>query len=478
MSGLDLTRSVLSGRRAWLVGGAVRDHALGRDADEDIDIVLDGEVEEAARQLARAARRAGQPAACFALSEEFGGWRVVARDGAWQVDIEPMRGGSLEADLLLRDFTVNAVAEPIAGGVAIDPLGGLEDLAVGVLRAAGPSSFEQDPLRVLRLVRIVVELGLRPDRPTLRLARAAAGALRGVAAERAFAELSRVIAAPHAVNGLQLLGEVGATAALLPELEALRGVQQSRYHHLDVYDHTIEVLAQTIALQRDPEAALGEAAADVLQLLSEPIADGLTRGVAMRWGALLHDIAKPVTRADRPSDGRVTFMGHDRKGAQIAAEILHRLRGSERLITHVAALVRHHLRLGFLVHEEQPLARRTVFSYMRATEPVEVDVTLLSVADRLATRGERAEAATEAHLHLARRMLSDALRWRRDGAPKPLVRGDELAAALGIVPGPTLGRLIESLIAAQYAGEVATPQQAILHARTLLDTPPKTPDTQ
>lgn len=469
MSSLELTRAVLGGRRAWLVGGAVRDRALGRSTDEDLDIVLDGEVREAAVELARAARRAGQPAACFALSEEFGGWRVVARDGGWQVDIEPMRGGSLEADLLLRDFTVNAVAEPITGGVAIDPLGGLDDLAVGVLRAAGPSSFQQDPLRVLRLVRIVVELGLKPERSTVRLAAAAAGALREVAAERVFAELNRVLAAPGAVGGLRLLSEVGATAAVLPELEALRGVQQSRFHHLDVHDHTIEVLNQTVKLQRDPEAVLGAAAAEVPELLCEPLADGLSRGLAMRWGALLHDIAKPATRAQRPSDGRVTFMGHDLKGAEIATEMMHRLRASERLVTHVAALVRHHLRLGFLVHEHQPLPRRTVFSYLRATQPVEVDVTLLSVADRLSTRGDKAQSAIEAHLQLAKAMLSDALRWRLQGAPKPLIRGDELASALGIAPGPKLGDLLESLSAAQYAGEVSTAEQALACARALLD---------
>ncbi len=100
--------------------------------------------------------------------------------------------------------------------------------------------------------------------------------------------------------------------------------------------------------------------------------------------------------------------------------VLGRLRTSVRLREHVAGLVRHHLRLGFLVHEPQPLARETVFAYLRACEPVEVDVTLLSVCDRLATRGSKSEEAIEAHMALARSMLDDALRWRQDGPPKPL----------------------------------------------------------
>src|ERR1700734_1039879 len=127
----ELTRSALAGRRGWLVGGAVRDRALGREV-ADLDVVVEGDPEEAARAIARAARAAGGGgAACFALSERFGAWRVVAREHSWQVDVEQLRGGSVEADLTLRDFTVNAVAEPLEGGAPLDPLGGLDDLRLG-----------------------------------------------------------------------------------------------------------------------------------------------------------------------------------------------------------------------------------------------------------------------------------------------------------------------------------------------------------
>jgi poly(A) polymerase len=516
---LELTRAALVGRPAWLVGGAVRDRVLGRRT-ADLDVVLDGEPREAARALAGAAR-----AAAFALSEEYGGWRVVARDGAWQVDFERLRGGSLEEDLALRDFTVNAIAEPLgepgvaaeagrhapsaladsgmlaekgmlaetgmlakgehppasAGRVSpqsvsvsiselIDPLGGLEDLARRRLREAGPRAFAEDPLRVLRLVRLAVELDLEADHDTRARAQTHAAALGKVAPERIFMELRRIIDGPSAVAGLELMGEVGATAVVLPELEALHGVTQNRYHHLDVYGHTLEVLGQVIALQEDPVAVLGRTEGryrdGLTALLAEPLADGLTRGGALRWGALLHDAAKPFTREVRPSDGRVTFIGHDARGAQLAGEVLTRLRASGRLQAHVAALVRNHLRLGFLVHEPQPLARRCVFAYLRGCEPVEVDVTLLSIADRLATRGERAQEAIDAHLRLARRMLVDALDWRAAGGPpQPLLRGDELARELGIPAGPRLGELLEELAASQYAGEIASREEALERLR-------------
>jgi hypothetical protein len=160
-------------------------------------------------------------------------------------------------------------------------------------------------------------------------------------------------------------------------------------------------------------------------------------------------------------------MGHDVQGAELAREVLGRLRASTQLREHVAALVRHHLRLGFLVHEPQPLARGKVYDYLYACDPVEVDVTLLSVCDRLATRGSKADQAIAAHLALARGMLDDALRWRQEGPPRPLLRGDQLARELGIPLGPRIGELLAALARAQYSGEVSTPEQALSLAQAL-----------
>lgn len=462
---LRAVRAALAGAAAWLVGGAPRDRALGRDTC-DLDVVIDAPPEAAARAIARAAGGA----ACFELSEDFSGWRVAARDRSWQVDVQPLRGGSLAADLALRDFTVNAIATPLAGGEDVDPLGGRDDLAARRLRMASPRAFADDPLRILRLVRLALELDLEPDPETARAAALAAPALHGISGERVFMELRRVLASPRALDGLQLMDSLGITTAVLPELAALRGVEQSRYHHRDVHGHTLEVFERTIALQADPATILHstDLAEPVTALLREPLADELTRGDALRWGALLHDAAKPLTSAVQ-ADGRVTFFDHDARGAELARTVLERLRASERLRAHVAALVRHHLRLGFLVHEPQrPLPRRTVFHYLQSTSPVEVDVTLLSVADRLATRGERAAESIDAHMRLARPLLADALHWRAHGPPPPLWRGDELASALAIPTGPRIGEILRELSAARYAGEISTREQALAHARAFL----------
>jgi poly(A) polymerase len=444
---------------AWLVGGAIRDELLGR-ASLDFDVVVAGDSRALARELARRVR-----AHTFALSEAFGAWRVLARDQTWRIDLTPLAGATIVDDLARRDLSINAIARPLQGGELIDPYGGRDDLAARRLRQVGPDAFAADPLRVLRLARLRAELDFAIEPETVVLATASAPALASVAAERAFAELGQIVCGPRPLAGLSAMEELGASAALLPELLALRGVQQSDFHHLDVYGHTIAVLESLVELERDPSSVFGDCGAELAAVLSEPLANELTRGQALRFGALLHDIAKAQTRAVTP-EGRVTFMGHDRAGAKLAAEMLTRLRASERLAMHVAALTRDHLRLGFLVHE-MPLDRRALYRYLRACEPVEVDVTVLSVADRLATLGRNSGRAVELHLELAREVLPEALRWHAQ-PPRPPVRGDALADALGLEPGPLIGRLLAELTESTFAGEVADPGEAVAVARQLL----------
>jgi putative nucleotidyltransferase with HDIG domain len=448
-----------AGAEGYLVGGSVRDRLLGRTTS-DYDVVVPGDAAALARAVARAAR-----GHAFRLSEGFGVWRVVARE-RWQLDLLPIHGEGIVADLAARDLTVNAIAEPLAGGDLVDPFGGCHDLAAGRLRMVAADAFATDPLRVLRLVRLAGELGFAVEPQTAAAAARNAGALAGVAAERVFAELRQIIAGERAVAGLERMDAFGVTAAVLPELTALEGVEQNVYHHLDVHGHTRAVLAEAMAVELAPAAVFGAAGAELDAVLAQPFADELTGWTALRFGALFHDVAKPQTRAVN-DEGRTTFMGHDVTGAEVARAVLTRLRASSRLADHVAALVRHHLRLGFLVHQA-PLDRRAVYGYLRACEPVEVDVTVLSVADRLATRGRGAEPAIARHVELAREVMPAALRWRQ-AHPRPPLRGDELVSELGLRPGPALGVILRELEQAAYAGELTTREEALAHARRLAE---------
>jgi putative nucleotidyltransferase with HDIG domain len=455
-----VAREALSGAEgAWIVGGAVRDATLGREV-VDLDLAVAGDPGAAAKQVGAALREHA-----FELSAEFGTWRVVSHSRGWQIDLTALRGGSIEADLAARDFTIGAIAVPLAGGEPLDPYAGLTDLAEGRLRAVGEESFASDPLRLLRAPRLAAELGLEIDERTAALARTAAGRAAEPAGERQLAELRRLVGGPDPLRGLRLLGELGLTAVVLPELETLRGVEQGPNHHLDVYDHTIAVLEHALEVEGDLPRFAGERAAEVEALLDEPLADEINRRTALRFGALFHDIAKPATKAE--FNGFVGFKGHDEVGAEVIAEICGRLRASRRLTQHLQGMARHHLRLGFLI-PEMPLPPRRVHAYLRATDPVTVDVTLLTVADRLSARGVGPIASPEmvaAHLQLAREMIAAGLDWRRQGPPPPLLRGDEIATELGIEPGPELGAALAELEAAQYAGEVTDRMGALEHLR-------------
>jgi poly(A) polymerase len=452
-------RGLQGGDPAWIVGGAVRDAVLGREVT-DLDLAVAGDPGTAAKAIAR-----GIDEHAFELSAEFGTWRVVSPSRGWQIDVTALRGEGIEADLAERDFTIGAVAVPLAGGEPSDPYAGLVDLADKRLRVVSEKSFTEDPLRLLRAPRLAAELALEIEPRTANLARGAASRAADPAGERQLAELRQLLGGPDPLRGLHLLTELELTAVVLPELDNLRGVEQGPNHHLDVHDHTLAVLEHTLEVEGDLARFAGERAEEVGELLDEPLADEMTRRTGLRFGALFHDIGKPATRAEK--DGFVGFRGHDQVGAEIIGGICKRLRASRRLTQHLQALALHHLRLGFMI-PEMPLPARRVHAYLRATEPVSVDVTLLTVADRLSARGSGPIAAPEmvaAHLQLAREMIAAALDWRREGPPKPLLRGDELAAELGIEPGPELGSALAELEAAQYAGEVTDRAGALEHLR-------------
>jgi poly(A) polymerase len=473
MSGLeaiDSAPSVAAARialeqegRVWIVGGAIRDALLGEPVSSADIAVEPGHEERAARAIARVAG-----GTAFQLSEEHATWRAIAPIDGWHLDVVPLRAEAIEEDLRERDFTVNAIARPLAGGDLIDPTGGIADTEARLLRAASDRVFGDDPIRLLRAPRLAAGHELRIDPGTAQLARAASAMAADPAGERQFAELRGIVAGPRPLRGIELMDELEVTAAVLPELEALRGVAQNPNHHLDVFGHTLAVLDEWLRLERDLESFAGDLAPAIDAFLAEPLADELSRREALRFGALFHDLGKPETRSE--GSGYVTFIGHDEVGAQIIAGICRRLRVSRRLSTHLQGLALHHLRLGFLVHQ-RPLARRTVYDYLVATEPVAADVTLLTVADRLAARGEGPLASPEmieAHLELAREMLRDALVWHRDGPPRPPLSGDDLVRELDLRPGPELGTLLEVLRAEAFSGEISGRDEALARARQLI----------
>lgn len=460
---VEAIRELLAGTPAWVVGGAVRDVALGREVS-DLDLAVAGSPEALARAIARAL-----DGVAFELSEEFPAWRAKSRGEEWQVDVAELRAESIAADLALRDFAVGAIAVSLESGEAFDPLGGLDDLRRGLIRACGPTSFSDDPLRLMRAARLVAQFGWEIEAETVLLGRQSSARAGEPAGERIMAELLLLVGARDPLAGLDAMDRIGLFDWLLPEIGDLHEVIQGPNHHLDVYGHTLEVVEGVLRIESDLERFTGERAPEVAAYLNRPLAEGVSRGTALRLGAVFHDCAKPQTRSE--DGGFVSFRGHDRLGADQIERRFRGLKASRKLISYLSDLTRHHLVLGFMI-DAMPLGERQFFDYLDRTDPVSIDVTLLTVADRMAARGTAPIASSEmvaSHMELAREMVSRALEWDRNGPPQPFLPGNQLAAALGIEPGPRLGELIRELAAARYAGEIHDANEAVELARGFLE---------
>jgi poly(A) polymerase len=437
---------------SWLVGGSVRDLLLDRPVT-DIDLVVDEDPGRVAQRLARSV--GGSP---FPLSERHGAWRVV--DGDHTIDVAGCRG-TLQQDLALRDFTINAIAIPLAGGEPIDPSGGRADLEAGVVRAVTDAVFDDDPLRLLRLPRIAHELGFEIEPGTARLAEGRSGRASEPSAERIFMEVRRLVGGDRPAEALRRVDALGVLDVVLPEITPLRGCLQSEHHQLDVWEHTLHVVEAVADIGDHPAHYLPAHVDRLRQELDAVVGDEMTARQALRLAALFHDIRKPQTR--REVDGRIGFMGHDAQGAEAAAAILGRWKASNDLIRFCRILVREHLALGFSI-PSRPLGLRLAHRYVRASAPWPASSVTLSLADRLATRGPSSRLRhLRKHSETADEMLTLIGELERDVGP-PLLRGDEIAAEAGAA-GAEIGRLVDVLAEEQAAGAVTTWEEAVALVR-------------
>lgn len=474
------------GVRLWPVGGAVRDALLGRPIHD-----WDFAVERDALGLARAVADV-LGGDFYPLDAERDTGRVILKteSGArLELDFAVLRGATLEADLAARDFTVNALAVDEANA-PVDPTGGLADLEARRVRATGERAFHDDPLRLLRAVRVEAELGFAIEPQTAAWIRRDAPLLAQPSAERLRDEFVRLLALPGAAASVQRLDEFGLLVHVIPELEPLKGVEQSPPHALDVWQHTLETVDTlegilAVACSGDfgrssrmdaPTAAWGDLAralrqfaGDLCTHLAVEVSGGRDRALLLKLAALLHDVGKPQTRS-QDEDGRIHFYNHELVGAQITTSLMRRLRFSQDEVERVRVLVGQHLRPAFLA-QGGPLTRRAIYRYFRATSCAGVDVVLLALADYVAIWGPRLEEACWARLlEVAEMLLAHWFeRYEETVEPPPLLTGGELMAALGLEPGPQIGRLLRALQEAQAAGEVRTRGEALTLAERIVE---------
>lgn len=473
----------------WLVGGALRDAALGRPVS-DIDLACAG-------ARAMAARLAGTfGGTLVTLDEKNAVYRLVlppSRAGALkQIDVSEIQGSGIATDLARRDFTVNAVALELSVDLParlsarnlLDPRGGLADLQARLLRCEDGRLLQDDPLRLLRAFRLAAQAGLAIEPATLALVGKHRRLVLKPAAERISAELLALLSLSGAPRWLALMDECGLLTSLFKDLEPARRCAEEYYGPGGVLKHSLDVCSRLDFLLEN----LRRIYPDLERPLEEHFAARASAGASYRsilmLAALLHDVSKPETL--KLLDGRLRFFEHEARGAVRAENILRALRLSREQITAATLMIRHHLRPGHLASLGKPATDKAVYRFFRdlgehapgllalcwgdhsSYMPLDRLKKLLDAAcsprpraARLArVRPEEARRTVE-HLQCVSMLLRRF--FDRDNAPVPvrLLDGNEVMKALKIPPGPRVGEILERLREAQAGGEVRSRQEAL-----------------
>lgn len=419
-----------AGHRLSLVGGSVRDALLGR-LGNDLDFTTDARPQQILKLVK------GWADAVWDVGIAFGtvGARKDTAEGSFLIEITTYRseaydrssrkpevsyGDSIEQDLVRRDFTVNAMAVDLPGRRFVDPHHGLEDLEARVLRtpATPEESFSDDPLRMMRAARFAAQLDFDPAPEVVAAMTAMAERITIVSAERVQAELNKLLLAEHPVKGLRLLVDTGLADHVLPELPALRLESDEHHRHKDVYEHSLTVLEQAIALETEgPDLVL-------------------------RLAALLHDIGKPRTRRFE-SDGRVSFHHHEVVGAKMTRKRMRELKYSNELVGEVSRLVELHLRFhGYGGGEWTDSAVRR---YVTDAGPLLSRLHKLTRSDCTTRNKRKAAALARTYDSLEERITALQEQEELD-AIRPALDGNEIMELLGLRPGPAVGRAYKHLL--------------------------------
>jgi poly(A) polymerase len=462
------------GIKSYLVGGFVRDVLLERDT-ADIDFALAADALKTAPRIAKAL--GGK---FIILDEASRVGRVVAGQapsgGRWQLDFAAFEG-SIEQDLGRRDFTIDAMAVDLSqldqdDISLLDPFNGQADLKNRVIRAVSDTIFSSDAARLLRAVRLAAELDFTIDRQTEALIKQDCRLIAGVAGERVREEWLRLLSVPDTGRFLPYLDELGLLTAIFPEMALAKGVEQPKEHFWDVFEHSLKtVVAVDFILHQGGWEYAGEEvlaavpwSESLARHFAEPVSGGSTRRSLLKMAALLHDVSKPQTKA-LTEEGRMRFLGHAKKGAAVAREILERLRFSGKEVKLVELMINYHLRPGQMSQQGLP-TRRAIYRYFRDCEEAGIDILYLSLADHLATRGPNLDlSGWREHTRLVDYVLTQHAEQEKLVAPARLVTGHDLINIFNIKPGPRMGRLLEAVREAQASGELATREEALAYIR-------------
>ncbi len=448
--------SFIAGKsEAYLVGGAVRDILMGKKP-VDFDVAVTGNPEEIAQEITK------KGGVFFTLGKNRQKVHRCMLHGQ-VIDIAGLQGESIESDILKRDFTINAISLRLKDKLIIDPAGGITDLENKTIRMVTEHAFISDPLRMLRAYRFEANTGFSIEKNTLSAIKKHGSLIRVSAGERVREELLKLLSEENATEYLRKMSDYELLFEIIPELKEEINCSQNTYHKFNVWNHTLNTCDHLEHLLNGKENMMNE----TLQLAVQSIENA--NKPLLKLAALLHDVGKPMSRSVDEKN-IVHFYGHEKKGAEISAGILSRLKFSSRDTDYMLSVINEHLKPVHLYksHKMQNLKRKNIIRFFRRENTLTPHILIHAMADAWAKTDlieEKDESFNGFITEILILYFHDFIRRKKEA---PLINGNDLREIFGLSPSPAFKIILDAVEDARLSHEISSRESALDMARWLL----------
>lgn len=446
---INLIKNSAQNADIYLVGGAIRDFYLGKENfDKDIIVLTDARI--FAQELAQTL-----DATFVALDEENKIYRLVLKDKINYIDVANPIGKTLIDDLKRRDLTINSVAINLKTFEIIDLNDGIKDLKEKKIRHINEQNFLDDPLRLLRVYRFQAMLGFEIDSNLTQIIKKHATKIHKSAVERINYEITKLFSGDYCAKILMEMDESGLLAEILPVSGELKKIPPNLHHHLNLFDHSVEVVNQIQKLYE-------KSSPEVQEHLQKIDFGAASRLAHLKFAGFLHDIGKPDTWTIEEGTGKHRFIKHDDLGSKMALSMLKKAKFSKKQIDYLVKMIKFHIYPSHVITTPD-VTEKVYMRLIRKMENEVIDVIILAMADRLSARGvEITDEIVEKNINNLQTLLDFYLSVKDSLKPIPkLLSGEEIMKILNISPSPKLGEIIKSMQEAQLAGDITTKDEAL-----------------